>query len=158
MAVQLSRPALRLLSGPAARVGRRLVCLQGVGNWFPHASWWRRPRPEVTPCVAAHASVGVGGSPRETETCRARRRLVVGGPSSRKLVGGAPNWSGTGCLASEDLDRGPGSTSFRVLAFTLSILAFTLSMMSINLVLGEIISPSKGGPNLGPRHPCKAEG
>jgi hypothetical protein len=42
----------------------------------------------------------------EAETSRARRRLVGGGPSSRELVGGAPNWSGTGRLASEGLDRG----------------------------------------------------
>jgi hypothetical protein len=35
MDAQLSRPALRLLSGPAARVGRQLVCLHGVGNWSP---------------------------------------------------------------------------------------------------------------------------
>jgi hypothetical protein len=35
MAVQLSRPALRLLSGPAARIKRQLVCLHGTGNWSP---------------------------------------------------------------------------------------------------------------------------
>jgi hypothetical protein len=45
------------------------------------------------------------------KACRARRRLVGGGPSSRELVGGAPNWSGTGRLASESLDRGLGSSS-----------------------------------------------
>jgi hypothetical protein len=44
----------------------------------------------------------------EAETCRARRRLVVGGPSSGELVGDAPNWSGTGRLASDGLDRGFG--------------------------------------------------
>jgi hypothetical protein len=35
MVVQLSRPALRLLSRPAARTGRQLVCLHGVGNRPP---------------------------------------------------------------------------------------------------------------------------
>jgi hypothetical protein len=35
MAVQLSRPALRPLSGPAARIGRQLVCLHGAGNRSP---------------------------------------------------------------------------------------------------------------------------
>jgi hypothetical protein len=35
MAVQLSRPALRLLSGPAARMGRQLVCSHGEGNRSP---------------------------------------------------------------------------------------------------------------------------
>jgi hypothetical protein len=35
MAVRLSKPALRLLAGPAARVGRHLVCLHGAGNRSP---------------------------------------------------------------------------------------------------------------------------
>jgi hypothetical protein len=47
----------------------------------------------------------------EAETCRVRRRLVVGGPSSGELVGDAPNWSGTGRLASDGLDRGLRSSS-----------------------------------------------
>jgi hypothetical protein len=89
----------------------------------------------------------------EAETARARRRPVRGGggPSSGELVSDAPNWSGTGGLASDGLDRGPQSFSSRILAFTLSILAFTLSMASVNFTLREIISPSIGGPNPGPR-------
>jgi hypothetical protein len=35
MAVQLDKPALRLLSGPAPHAGRQLVCLHGVVNRFP---------------------------------------------------------------------------------------------------------------------------
>jgi hypothetical protein len=35
MDVQLSRPTLRLLSGPAARSGRQLVYLHGAGNRSP---------------------------------------------------------------------------------------------------------------------------
>jgi hypothetical protein len=35
MAVQLSKPALRPLSGLAAHTGRQLVCLHGAGNWSP---------------------------------------------------------------------------------------------------------------------------
>jgi hypothetical protein len=31
----------------------------------------------------------------EAEACRAKRRLLRGGPSSRELVGDVPNWSGT---------------------------------------------------------------
>jgi hypothetical protein len=48
-----------------------------------------------------------GGLSCEAETYRARWRLLGGGPSSRELVGGAPNWSGTGRLANEGLDRDP---------------------------------------------------
>jgi hypothetical protein len=47
----------------------------------------------------------------EAETGRARRRLIGGGSSSGELVGEAPNWSGTGRLASDGLDRGPLSSS-----------------------------------------------
>jgi hypothetical protein len=117
MAVQLSRPALRLLLGPAGVVAWRRESI-------PHASWWRRPHPGVVPHVVAHAPVGVGGARAgqrllvrggklscEAETSRARRRLVGGGPSGRELVGDAPNWSGTRRLTSEGLDRGPGSSS-----------------------------------------------
>jgi hypothetical protein len=34
-ATQPSRAALKLMSGPAARVGRQLVCLHGMENWPP---------------------------------------------------------------------------------------------------------------------------
>jgi hypothetical protein len=53
----------------------------------------------------------------ETETPRARRRLVVRGgalskkPSpSRRLVEEAPNWLETRHLASDGLDKGPQSS------------------------------------------------
>jgi hypothetical protein len=81
----------------------------------------------------------------ETETCRARRRLVVGVP----LVG---NWSEMQATG-QRLDVLPVWVSTRVFsppcpesfALTLSILAFTLSMMlECLVVLREVISPSKG--------------
>jgi hypothetical protein len=56
------------------------------GESVPHASWWRRPRLEVAPRVVAHASVEVGGSPRETETSSASRRLVARGGDSLEGV------------------------------------------------------------------------
>jgi hypothetical protein len=40
----------------------------------------------------------------EAETC-------LGDPSCRELVGGAANWSETGCLASAGLDSSPQSSS-----------------------------------------------
>jgi hypothetical protein len=46
----------------------------------------------------------------EAETSCARRRLLKGGPSSRELVGSAPNWLGTRRLASDGLDRVPQSS------------------------------------------------
>jgi hypothetical protein len=50
--------------------------------------------------------VRTSGLSCEVETFHARRRLLGGGPSSGELIGDAPNWSGTGCLASDGLDRG----------------------------------------------------
>jgi hypothetical protein len=72
MAAQPGRPALRLLSGPAAYVGRQLVRLHGVGNRSPtrrgggvrapgsHRRSWPTPQ-------------------SESEEARAVRRLVVRG-------------------------------------------------------------------------------
>jgi hypothetical protein len=74
MVMQLSRPALRLLSGPAARAGRQLVRLHGVGNWSPT----RRGG-----CVHVSGSHRVSrptpqsGSGVEAGACRARRRLIL---------------------------------------------------------------------------------
>jgi hypothetical protein len=72
MAVQLSRPALRLQSGRAARSGHQLVYLHGAGSRSP---------------MRCSEDVRVSGSRRlswpmpqsESGTARARRRLVVRG-------------------------------------------------------------------------------
>jgi hypothetical protein len=106
--VQLSRPALRPLSGLAARVGRLLVCLHGAGNRSPtrrgedvHVSRsrrvsWPTPQSELGIAHTRRRLVVRGGDLScEVKNSRARRRLVGGGPFSRELVGGAPNLSGT---------------------------------------------------------------
>jgi hypothetical protein len=134
MAVQLSRPALRLLSGPTACVDCQLVWLHGEENRSPTRRGgrvripgtrcvpWPTPQPEsrgaragrrlrAESCARRRLLVRGRDLSCEAETCRARRRFVGGGPSWRELVVDAPNWSGTGCLASEGLDRGPGSSS-----------------------------------------------
>jgi hypothetical protein len=74
MAAQPVRPALRLLSGRAAHMAASCCTRMAWGTVPPRTSV-----AVLTPCVWAHVSVGA-------ETCRARRRLVVGVP----LVG---NWS-----------------------------------------------------------------
>jgi hypothetical protein len=101
---QLSRAALRLLSGPAACTGRQLVCLHGMGHPPP-------PRRGGGVCVPGSRHVvrfvpwseteiaraneqlfmRGGDLSCEIETCCARRRLVGGGSSSGELVGEAPN-------------------------------------------------------------------
>jgi hypothetical protein len=68
--------------------------------------------------------VRTSGSSRKVETCRARRRLLGGGPFSRKLVGDAPNWSGTRRLASDGLDKGPQSSVDGVKPFSSSPQAY----------------------------------
>jgi hypothetical protein len=107
MAVQPVRPALRLLAGRAVS-----CCSRMTWRFAPlHMSVTM-----LVPCVRAHAPVGTGLLVRggdlscEAETCRARRRLVVGGSSSGKLVGDAANWPKTGRLASEGLDQGSFSS------------------------------------------------
>jgi hypothetical protein len=107
MAVQPGRPALRLLSGPAACMGHQLVRLHGAGNqstthrgggvrrlWSRRVSW-PTPRSESGEARAGRRLVVRGEDLScEVETGGARRKLVGGGPSSRELVGDAPNWSG----------------------------------------------------------------
>jgi hypothetical protein len=96
MAVQVVRPALRLVSRPAASC---YTCM----TWRfvpPHASVAM-----LVLCVFARTPVGTGLVGRcgdlscEAETCR-------GGSSSGKLVGDAANWPKTGRLASVGLDQG----------------------------------------------------
>jgi hypothetical protein len=141
MVVQLTRPALRLLSGLAACTGRQLVCLHGTGNQSPtrrgenvrasgprRVSWTTPQSESRSACVRWRLLVWGGDFSCEVESCRVRPRLLGGGPSSRELVRDAPNWSGAWHLASEGLDRGPQSSSPWALAFT-------LSMVSENLVL-----------------------
>jgi hypothetical protein len=107
MVVQLTRPALRLLSGPAARTGCQLGCLHGVGNRSPtrrgedvcvsgsrRVSW---PTPQ-SGSGAAHTRRRLFVRDRElceVESCRAVKTSQRG-PSSRELVGGSPNWSVSG--------------------------------------------------------------
>jgi hypothetical protein len=90
--------------------------------------------------VLAEAGLVVRGGDLlcEAETCH-------GGLSSGELVGDATNWPETRRLASVGLDQGLLSSLSLIFALTLSILAFTLSMvLECLVVLGEIISPSKG--------------
>jgi hypothetical protein len=138
--MQPNRPALRLLSGPAACMG---------ASWCIYMAWGTVP-PRVSvvvlaPWDMAHTPVGAGGRSCEAETCRVRRRLIGGIP----LVG---NWSETWRLASVGLDWGPQSSSSWILALALSILAFTLSTVLGYLMFKGDLFAIKGGPNLGPRH------
>jgi hypothetical protein len=96
-AAQPSRAALRLLSGPAARAGRQLVHLHGMGNRSPrvivgvftpwdHATWFGLRLGRRRRLLIRMSSLSC-----EAETCRVRRRLIGGGPFSWELVGDAPN-------------------------------------------------------------------
>jgi hypothetical protein len=70
MAVQLSRPTLRLLSGPAARTSHQLVCLHGAGNRSPtHRGEDIR--------VSGSRHVSWPTSQLESGTARVNERLVV---------------------------------------------------------------------------------
>jgi hypothetical protein len=106
-ATQLSRAALRLLSGPTARAGRQLLWLHGMGNPPPHT---RRgggvrapgsrhavrfaPWSETETARANEQLVLRGGDLScEAETRRARRRLVVRGGDSSEGVSLVGNWS-----------------------------------------------------------------
>jgi hypothetical protein len=118
MTAQLSRAALRPVSGPAARVDHQLVYLHGMGNQPPpsvvaevftcrNCTTWcglclgRRRRLlvrmsnlscGVETCHLRRRLVVRGADLScEAETCRARRRLVGGGSSCGELVGEAPN-------------------------------------------------------------------
>jgi hypothetical protein len=72
MAAQLSKPALKLLSGPAARTDRQLVCLHGAGNRSP-----TRRGGDVR--VSGPQRVSWPTPQLDSGTARARRRLVVRG-------------------------------------------------------------------------------
>jgi hypothetical protein len=79
----------------APRVAVKVLASRG------HAAW-RGPRLSRRRRLLVRTS----GLSCEVETFHARRRLLGGGPSSGELIGDAPNWSGTGRLASDGLDRG----------------------------------------------------
>jgi hypothetical protein len=88
MAVQPDRPALRLLSGPAACMTASWHICMARGIVPPRVSVV-----VLAPRVMAHVPVGAGESSCEAETALARRRLVVRGGD---LSGGIPlvgNWS-----------------------------------------------------------------
>jgi hypothetical protein len=104
MAVQLVRPALRLLAGWATYMAAS-CCTCMMWRFVPlHVSVMM-----LEPCVWPTHQSGLDLS-CEVETCRARRRLVVWGSSSGKLVGDATNWPKTRRLASVGLDQGPLSS------------------------------------------------
>jgi hypothetical protein len=84
-AAQPSRAVLMLLSGPAVRVDRQLVCFHGVGNWSPTHTGedvgisgsrrvsWPTPQSERGTAHANKRHVVRGGDLScEEETCRAR--------------------------------------------------------------------------------------
>jgi hypothetical protein len=75
MVVRPDKPALRLLSGPAAcMTASWCVCMaRGI---VPRALRWRCSCLRLVLRVMAHTPVGVGGSLCEAETCHARQRLV----------------------------------------------------------------------------------
>jgi hypothetical protein len=66
----MSRVILWLLSGPAVRAGRLLVCLHGVGNWSP-----TRCGEDV--CVSGSCRVSWPTTQLETGTVHENERLVV---------------------------------------------------------------------------------
>jgi hypothetical protein len=92
MAAQLSRAAIRLLPGPAARAGRQLGCLHGMGNRPPRvvlevfARRDRAMRYGLRLGRRRRLLVRTSNSSCKAGTRRARRRLIEGVP----LVG---NWS-----------------------------------------------------------------
>jgi hypothetical protein len=86
--VQSGRPALRIFSGPTTCMGHQLVRLHGAGYWSP-------TRRGGGVCSSRSRRVSWPTPQSEPRGARARQRLIGGGPSSRELVGDAPNWSGT---------------------------------------------------------------
>jgi hypothetical protein len=99
MVVQLDRPALRLLSRPAACMTVTVGVFAWCGESFPHAFRWWCSHPRLAPRVMAHTLVGAGESSCEAETCRATGDLSCEAETCRarrRLVGGIPlvgNWS-----------------------------------------------------------------
>jgi hypothetical protein len=86
MAAQLSKPALKLLSGPAACTDRQLVCLHGAGNRSPtHRGGDVR--------VSGPQRVSWPTPQLDSGTARARRRLVVQGGDYSEEVPLVGNWS-----------------------------------------------------------------
>jgi hypothetical protein len=96
-AAQLSRATLRLLSGPAARAGRQLVRLHGMGTGPPRIVAEALARLDRTTWYGLRLGrrrrllVRTSSLSCEAETCRAKQRLIVGGSSNGELVGEAPN-------------------------------------------------------------------
>jgi hypothetical protein len=84
--MQLSRPALRLMSGTAARMGRQLVCSHGEGNRPP-------TRRDEDIRVSGLRRVSWFTPQSESGTTRARRRLVVRGGDRSEGVPLVVNWS-----------------------------------------------------------------
>jgi hypothetical protein len=91
-AAQPSRAILRLLSEPAARVGRQLVCLHGAGNRSP-------TRRAEGICLSGPRDVVWSMPQSDTETahvnraaCCVRRRLVVRGGDCSEGVPLVENW------------------------------------------------------------------
>jgi hypothetical protein len=102
MAAQLSKAALTLLTGPAACMGRQLVCLHDMGNRPPtrrgggvHAPGSCRvvrfaPWLEAETAHANEQLVVRGGDLScGPETRHARQRLIIGDSPSGELVGEA---------------------------------------------------------------------
>jgi hypothetical protein len=85
-AAQPSRAVLRLLSGPAARVVRQLVCFHGAGNRSP-----MRCGEDV--CVLGTYRVSWPTPQSETETARVNKWLVVRGGNCSEGVPLVENWS-----------------------------------------------------------------
>jgi hypothetical protein len=86
MAVQPGRPALRLLSGPAACTGRQLVPLHGAGNRSPHVMVEVLVPQARAACHAPRPGRSRGGA-------RARQRLVVRGGGLLEGIPLVGNWS-----------------------------------------------------------------
>jgi hypothetical protein len=99
MAVQPGRPALRLLSGPAACMAVSWCICMAQGIVPPRVTVEALvPQARAAchgPCLSQSRGELVRGGDLscETEICRARRRLLGGDPSCGELVEDAANWS-----------------------------------------------------------------
>jgi hypothetical protein len=112
MAVQPDRPALRLLSRPAACMTANWCTCMARGIVPPRVSV-RALVPQARAACHGPCTSRSRGRSCEAEASRARRRLLVRGgdlsghPSCRELVGDTANWSESRCLASVGVDQGP---------------------------------------------------